>query len=293
MEINQKFHFKIRELLKYNLQETLENKINIGNLILKSSDLRVFESEFLNFIKFNDCENIIRKEIERKTQLNTGFVRIDPRDNPISRKDLIIAYELVEKKPFTNTSLFEDFNKLNQEVLLKAITISQNRNFNQLIDLKNRMKEFNINSTDSIYIETLIDKKSIFNDVEMKFLELPEEFSKEDLKSFLSKNTFESYFSSEDYKYFLSNSFKLFAETDSPLVLSIKISKKGKREIPKKLYILYSMFSNLKSENPDIDLKKENYGLLLMRNFSEFRKSNGYNFSFKNILENATKTIRK
>lgn len=164
MQINQKFHFKIRELLTFNLQEDISNKFNFNNLSLNSSDLRIFETELINFLKFNDCEKIIRKEIERKTLYNSGTIQINSKDNPISRKDLITAYELTTKKTFVDTSLLEDFNKNSQEVLEKAI---------------------------------------------------------------------------------------------------------------------------------EIDLSKENYGLLLMRNFSDFRKSLGYQYSFNQILQNTTKQVRR
>lgn len=141
----------------------------------------------------------------------------------------------------------------------------------------------------------LIDKTSVYRNLEFEFLELPKEVTETKLRQYLEKHEFKKvcFGDNDDYfNYFKRNTFKLFADTERPVMLDIPLTKTQKKHLAHKMYELFSLYEAQNKDYSDRDLSKWAYAQILFCNFSEFRINRGNQPTYESTLKNVYKQIR-
>lgn len=250
-------------------------------------------------IFFTELYKRVTSDEYKRHQGNEGFgVNIvkDKRVYHFSKDDMILAKK---STPCVGEALLKGMGADENECLKYRATFVFHERKRREIEFEassiaKLFKSITTREKSNISFESLIDKDSIYKNIDFEFLVFPSKFNKDALLEFLKKEDFKTCFNlPEHYQHFKSNSFMSLAERKKPRVLNIPLDQGKKRILAKKLYKLYSKFESQNKDYSELDLTKSAYAKILMCNFSEFRKNLGNNASFETTLSNVYKQIRK
>ncbi len=250
-----------------------------GNFILELLDSILTESSYRSIFKnefgvgTKDSNLLFRySKLDYETALNT---------EPLSSERLIkqISEDPHANLKFRATAIFHQ-RKIREieneigEIEKIAERIKKYSRFNDLRNISNR-------------------KSFKFEEIDFKFIVLPDFVTKDELNKILeSLNFAESFKTTEDFKTFRSNSFKLFTKRDNPILIEIDVGGKRKN-LAGKMFELYSKFKDSKLEYPNLDLRKETYAQSLICNIKQYQESKTTDGSFSSQLNIVLGEMRK